>query len=117
MSWEPALAEARQMVFTRVGFMRGTARIYFRLEGDQSPKHVIELSEVASIFDGLQRGAEVRIYDSPEHGSFGWWLPPNEPHHSIRVSCVGDASGFFLALAKRVEYRFAGSGEALNWPG
>jgi hypothetical protein len=117
MMWQPALAETRRLIFLRTGFLRGEVRMFFRLDDDVSPEHVIQMNEVASFFDNLQRGAEVRISDWPEHGSFGYWLPPNNPHHSIKVSGVEDGAGFFLALAKQVEFRLASRDEALNWPG
>jgi hypothetical protein len=39
-----------------------------------------------------------------------------EKYHSIKIS-VGDDAGFFMALARGVEYRQADRSEALNWPG
>ena len=117
MTWDPALAETRRLLFVRVGFKRREVRLFLHADGDTSPKYVIQLDEVASFYHNLQAGAEIRITDSPEHGSFGWWLPPNDPHRSIQVSRVGNEREFFLALAKRVEYRLAGSAEAINWPG
>ncbi len=100
-----------------MGFKCGEARLFLRADGDASPKHVIQLDGVASFSQSLPCGTEVRISERPEHGSFGWWLPPDDPHRSIQVSGVGGGDGFFLALAKRVAYRFAGGVEASNWPG
>jgi hypothetical protein len=117
MTWDPALAKTRQFLFVRVGFKLGEVRLFLHAEGDTSPKHVIQLDEVASFYHNLQAGAEIRITEWPEHGSFGFWLPPDDPHRKIKVSSAGNEREFFLALAKRVEYRFAGSGEAFNWPG
>ena len=108
MTWQPAIAERQRLILVRIGFLRGEVRLFLLSEEDAVPRHVIQMNEVASFYDSLQRGAEIRISDLPEHGSFGWWLPPGNSHHSIKVSGVNDASGFFLALAKQVEYRFAG---------
>jgi hypothetical protein len=117
MTWDLTLVETRRLLFVHLGFKRGEVRLFLHAEGDTSPKHVIQLNEVASFFHSLQAGAEIRITERPEHGSFGWWLPPDDPHRSIKVSSVRNEREFFLALAKRVEYRFAGSAEAFNWPG
>ncbi|HKB40227.1 MAG TPA: hypothetical protein VKD72_27605 [Gemmataceae bacterium] len=117
MTWLPALAETRRLLLARVGFLRGEVRLFLRSEEGGSPTYVLRLAEVASFYDSLQRGAEVRISDWPTHGSFGWWLSADDPHHSVKVSGVGDRAGVFLALAKRVEYRVADQDEALNWPG
>jgi hypothetical protein len=117
MTWDPTLAETQRLLFVRIGFKRGEVRVFLHAEGDTSPKHIIQLEEVASFFHNLQAGAEIRITVRPEHGSFGWWLPPDDPHRSIKLSRIGNECEIFLALAKRVEYRFAGGAEALNWPG
>ena len=93
MTWHPALSETRRLIFDRIGFLRGGLRLFLHSEEDIVSKYVIQLNEVASFHDSLQRGAEIRISDLPQHGSFGWWLPTDNPHHSIKVSGVGEGSG------------------------
>jgi hypothetical protein len=96
--------------------MRDAVRIVLAFPGSDSPAFVVELAEVASFYDRLQRGVEVRISDRPEHGSFGWWLPPGVVYHSLEVRGVGESAGFFLGLAREVRFREA-TGADLNWPG
>jgi hypothetical protein len=112
-----AIARKHPLFLRRIGFLRGELRVFLSSNSPGSPTYVIQLEEVASFFDNLQRGAEVRISDWPEHGSFGWWLPADDPHHSVKVSGVGEGAGFFLGLARRVQYRIADDDEANNWPG
>lgn len=92
-------------------------RLFLRSQEEAGTAFVIQLVEVAAFFDSLERDTRVRITDSPDHGSFGWWLPAEDSHHSVRLSGVGDGTGLFLALARRVEYRTASDDEAINWPG
>jgi len=115
MSWQPKLAESARLTFIRIGFLDGGLRLFLRLDEDAFPKYLIQMNAVASFYDSLQRGTEIRISHWPEHGSFGWRL--KDPHESIKISGVSVDSGMFLALAKQIEYRFANQAEALNWPG
>lgn len=123
MEWDAALAERVPLLVDRVGFLhqvgrpRGELRVFLRPVAWPRPCYVLQLEEVASFFDGLPRGAEVRISDWPTHGSFGWWLPAGDPHRSVKVAAAGPGSGFLMALARRVVYRVAGRDESLNWPG
>ncbi len=117
MKWDASLAERVPLLVERVGFRQGELRVFFRPIAAAGPRYVLQLEGVASFYDSLPRGAEVRISDWPRHGSFGWWLPADDPHHSVKVTAVGAGSGFFLALARRVVYRVADEPEALNWPG
>ena len=117
MEWDAALAERVPLLVDRVGFRQGELRLFLRPVAQPGPCYVLQLEEVASFFDSLPRGAEVRVSDRPQHGSFGWWLPAGDTHHSVEVAAVGPASGVFLALARRVVYRIAHPPEALNWPG
>ncbi len=117
MDWDATLAERVPLLVDRVGFRRGDLRIYVRPVAKAGLCYVLHLEEVASFVDSLPRGVEVRISDRPEHGSFGWWLPAGDPHHSVQVATVGAGSGSFLALARRVVYRVADEAEAVNWPG
>jgi hypothetical protein len=116
-AWSPSLAEQRPLLVTRLGFLRGEVRIYLRPLLAADPVYVLQLEEVAAFHDNLPRGAEVRISDRPSPGSFGWWLPSDEPHHEIRIHATGPGSGFFLGLARRSVYRIADESEAINWPG
>ena len=117
MNWSASLAERVPLLVSRVGFQQGELRLYLHPVAAAAPHYVLQLEEVASFFDRLPRGAEVRITDWPEHGSFGWWLPGDDPHHSVMITAVGAEAGFFLALARRVVYRVGGESEAVNWPG
>jgi len=117
MKWDASLAERVPLVVERVGFRQGELRLFLRPAGAAGPRYVLHLEEVASFCDSLQRGIEVRISDWPQHGSFGWWLPGDDPHHSVKVTAVSPGNGFFLALARRVVYRVAGESEATHWPG
>lgn len=113
----PELSDTQRLWFTRAGFLKSEFRLYFRLENDQFPTHVMLLKGVASFYHNLQIETEIRISVWTEHGSFGWWLPPNDPHHSIKISSINPNHGSLLALAKQVEYGLAGADEAHNWPG
>jgi hypothetical protein len=117
MNWDASLADRVPLAVERVGFLQGELRLYLRPIAAPGPRYVLQLEEVASFFDSLPRGAEVRILDWPEHGSFGYWLPPDDPHHSVKVTAISEQSGFFLALARRVVYRVSDAAETLNWPG
>ena len=117
MKWDSTLSERVPLLVDRVGFLQGELRVYLRHITKSGPHYVLQLEEVASFFDSLPRGVEVRITDYPEHGSFGWWLPAGDPHHSVKVATAGVGSGFFMALARRVVYRVAEESEAFNWPG
>jgi hypothetical protein len=117
MEWDATLAERIPLLVDRVGFRQGELRIYIRPVAKAGPHYVLQLEEVASFFDSLPRGAEVRISDWPKQGSFGWWLLAGDQHHSVQVAAVGAGAGFFMALARRVVYRVADESEALNWPG
>src|SRR4051794_40454556 len=117
MTWHPNLAEQSPLLVGRLGFRKGELRLYFQPAASAKTHYVIQLEEVAAFYDTLPRGQEVRISDRPEHGSFGWWLPADDPHHSVQVTAAAGGGGFFLALARRVVYRIAGLAEASNWPG
>src|SRR5262249_18299389 len=117
MTWDASLSERLPLLVDRVGFREGELRVYLRPVAETGPYYVLQLEDVASFFDSLPRGAEVRISDWPKHGSFGWWLPADDPHHSVKVAAIGAGSGFFMALARRVVYRLADESEAFNWPG
>ncbi|HEU5116651.1 MAG TPA: hypothetical protein VFT74_08235 [Isosphaeraceae bacterium] len=115
-TWHRSLAEHVPMFLMRLGFRQGELRLYFESLVGNEPNRVLQLEEIAAYHDSLVRGPEVRISDRSNHGSFGWWLPPEEPHHSIKIVAVG-CSGFFLGLARRVIYRIPDEDEARNWPG
>jgi hypothetical protein len=117
MKWDPSLAEREPLAVSRLGFLQGELRLYFRPLGVEGPAFVLQLEQVASFYDRLPRGMPVRITDHPEHGSFGWWLPAGDKHRSIQVSSIGSETGFFLALARRTVYHHADESEASNWPG
>lgn len=117
MEWNASLADRIPLLVNRLGFRQGELRLYLRPVADTAPHYVLQLEEVASYYDNLPRKVEVRISDWPTHGSFGWWLPADISHHSVKVSAVGAEAGFFLALARRIVYRVAGESEAINWPG
>ncbi|MBL8872351.1 MAG: hypothetical protein JNK90_21430 [Planctomycetaceae bacterium] len=117
MFWHPEFADTQRLWFTRAAFLKSELRLYLRLENDQVSTHVIYLKEVAAFYHNLQIETEIRISDWTEHGSFGWWLPLNDPHHSIKISSINPNHGCLLALAKQVEYGFASVDEAHNWPG
>jgi hypothetical protein len=117
MTWQPELIETQRLLFSRAAFLKTELRLFFCLENDQTPTHVMQLKDVASFYHNLQTGTEIRISDWKEHGSFGWWLPPNDPHHSIKISSIDPKHGVLLVLAKHVEYRYADVEEAINWPG
>jgi hypothetical protein len=117
MTWHPSLCEHVPLLASRLGFRQGELRLYLRTVESPSPRYVLQLEQVASFFDSLRRGVGVRITERPEHGSFGWWIPTEEPHCSVQVTGVEPDSGFLIALARRVVYRVADDGEAYNWPG
>ncbi len=116
MDWDASLTERTPLVFDRVGFLRGVLRVYFHPAVEAGPWHVIEFEEVAAFVGDLSRGTAVRIKHSPTHGSFGWWLPADDPHHQVRVGAWPEPQSLQV-LARRVEYRFAVGDQALNWPG
>lgn len=116
MSWGPPLAEQQPLRASRIGFRAGEVRVFLRPLSGPGPVYALVLEGVAAFTDDLPRGAEVRLSDWPEHGSFGWWLPASDRHHSVKVWAV-DRPGFLLALARRVGYRLADEAEAVNWPG
>jgi hypothetical protein len=117
MTWQASLCERMPLLASRVGFLQGELRVYFRTVESPSPRYVLQLEQVASFYDSLRRGVEVRVTERPEHGSFGWWLPADDPHRSVQVTGVEIESGFLIALARRIVYRIADEGEAYNWPG
>jgi hypothetical protein len=117
MDWSPSLTEQTPVVVYRVGLLQGELRLFPRPMTDALPIYVLQLQEVASFFDSLPRGVEVRVRDSSEHGSFGWWLPADDPHRSVTISPVGNDSGVFVALARRTIYRISANSEDANWPG
>jgi hypothetical protein len=104
------------LVLARVGLRRDEARVYLRAPGEDVPRYVLRLLGVFKLFDSLARGQAVQITDDFAHGSFGWDVPDQEPHHSVQVK-AGDDAGVLMALAREVEYRMADRSEALNWPG
>jgi hypothetical protein len=116
LSWGPALAAQQRLSVVRVGLLKNEARIYFRADGDDAPRHVLRLIGIFKLFDSLPRNQSVQITDHFPHGSFGWDVPNGEPHHSIKLS-AGDDVGFLMALSREIEYRMADRSEALNWPG
>jgi hypothetical protein len=116
--WDSTLADRVPLVVERVGFLKGELRLYLQPAAAAGPCYVLQLEEVAAFYDRLPRGTVVRMSHSLEHGSFGWWLPPGDPHHQVKVATVTpEPAGCFLALARRVVYRLAERDEALNWPG
>jgi hypothetical protein len=117
MNWHPSLAERQPLLATRLGFRQGELRLYLRPVASVEPHYVLQLEGAAAFYDSLPRGHEVRVSDWPEHGSFGWWLPADDPHRSVKVVAEGAGSGFLLALARHVVYRVAEEEEAYNWPG
>jgi hypothetical protein len=100
----------------RVGLRKDEARVYLSDDGGHAPRYVIRLLGVYKFYDSISRGREIRISDEFPHGSFGWDVPNGEPHHSVKISADSD-TGFFMALAREVEYRMADRDEAINWPG
>jgi hypothetical protein len=116
MDWNAELADQTPLVVWRTGFREGELRVYLHSPNGAQPMYILQLEEVASFYDGLTRGVEVRILDREEHGRFGWWLAPGDPHRTIEVAGVGPDDGFLLALARRVVYRKAADDEVTNWP-
>jgi hypothetical protein len=104
------------LAVARVGLLKDQARIYFRADGDDSPRYVLRLNGVFKLVDSLPRNEAVQITDHFPHGSFGWDVPEGEPHHSIKLSAV-EGVGFLMALSREIEYCMADRSEALNWPG
>jgi len=115
MIWEPTLATQQTFVVTRVGMLKNEVRIYLRANGEDVPRYVMRLIGVFKFSDALQREQAIQITDYFPHGSFGWDVPHDEPHHSIMLS--SGKGGSLLALAREVEYCMAEKTETLNWPG
>ena len=116
MTWEPSLTNQQPFRVTHVGLLKSEVRVYLRPVGAASPCLVLRMREVAMFFDSLPRGAKVQVTSEFPAGSFGFRLRANDPHHSVKISAVEPASGFFLGLARTVEYGSADPDEAANWP-
>jgi hypothetical protein len=105
MTWQPELVETQRLLFSRAAFLKTELRLFFCLENGQTPTHVMQLKEVVSFYHNLQTGNEIRISDWNQHGSFGWWLPPNDPHHSIKISSIDPNHGVLPVSVELVSGR------------